>query len=56
MHPDAELTDIDTMAAAMAEQFNAFVKAGIPPTSAAVIIGTWLGTAGSHNAEGSDGA
>ena len=43
------------MAAQMTEMFNALVKAGMPPMAAAVMLGTWLATTGSHGQPGTDG-
>jgi hypothetical protein len=42
-------------AASMAETFNAFVQAGIPPQHVAVMLGTWMGTMGNGGAVGDDG-
>lgn len=49
-------TPLDEMAAGIAEQFNAFVKAGIPPAAVAVMLGTMLGTLGNQGLRGSDGS
>lgn len=43
------------MANVVAEQFKEFVRAGIPPQAAAVMIGTQLGVMYSGGQQGSDG-
>jgi hypothetical protein len=43
-NPLMMIGDIDAAAAANAELFQAHVKAGMPPTAVAVMIGTLLGT------------
>lgn len=53
--PADPITDLDVLAASLAEQFNAYVKAGMPPTAAAVMLGTMLGTMGGHQQHGDDG-
>ena len=50
-----DLTELEQLAAQLTEQYNALVKAGMPATAAAVMLGTWMGTVGSHNAAGGDG-
>jgi hypothetical protein len=52
--PPDPITPAAASAAAVAEQFNAFVAAGIPPTMVAVMLGTMLGTMASGHG-GSDG-
>jgi hypothetical protein len=42
-------------AAQMAEMYTAFCAAGIPPQSVAVLLGTWMATAGNGNQPGGDG-
>jgi len=53
--PVDPVTDLDTLAATMAVQFNAYVKAGIPPMAVAVMLGVMLGTMGSQQQRGDDG-
>lgn len=53
--PPDPLTELDIHAAAVAEQFNAYVKAGMPPMAVAVMLGTQLGTMGSQGQHGDDG-
>ena len=49
------MTQMEIEAALVAERFNAYVKAGIPPMTVAVMLGTMLGTMGTQSREGDDG-
>lgn len=53
--PADPVTPMDAMAASIVEQFNAYVRAGMPPAAAAIMLGTMLGTMGSHGQQGGDG-
>lgn len=53
--PRDPMTPMEIHAAAVAEQFTAYVKAGMPPMAVAVMLGTQLGTMGSQGQEGGDG-
>jgi hypothetical protein len=44
------------MAAQVTEMFTAYVNAGMPAWAVAVMLGTWMGTAGAAGQPGSDGA
>lgn len=53
--PPDPISDLSMWSAQVAEQFNAYVRAGIPPMAVAVMLGTMLGTMGSSQQPGSDG-
>jgi uncharacterized membrane protein YadS len=53
--PADPVTELDVMAASIAEQFNAYVRAGIPPIAVAIMLGTMMGTMGSQGQHGNDG-
>lgn len=54
-HPPDPITELAQMAAQMAELFNAYVGAGIPPTHVAVMLGTWMAGVGGYGQQGNDG-
>ena len=54
-HPADPIGHLDELAVQVAEQFAAFVKAGIPPHHVAVMLGTWLGSAAAGGTPPTDG-
>jgi hypothetical protein len=55
-HPVFDLTELEAMAAANAELFNAHVKAGMPPMAVAVMLGQMMGSSAAQGQQGGDGS
>jgi hypothetical protein len=54
--PPDPFRQVDVLAALVAEQYAAFVKAGIPAAQVSVILGTMLSGLLSADAQGADSA